>query len=48
MTKIIIVEDDPAIAEMLVYHLQDLGYEVEHFSNGLKAKEHLTSHVAWI
>lgn len=43
MTKIIIVEDDPAIAEMLVYHLQDLGYEIEHFSNGLKAKEHLTS-----
>lgn len=43
MPKIIIVEDDPAIAEMLVYHLQDLGYEVEHFADGLKAKEYLSS-----
>lgn len=43
MPKIIIVEDDPAIAEMLSYHLQDLGYEIEHFSNGLKAKEYLES-----
>jgi len=43
MPKVIIVEDDPAIAEMLVYHLQDLGYEVEHFSNGLIAKEFLFS-----
>lgn len=43
MPKIIIVEDDPAIAEMLIYHLQDLGYEIEHFSNGLKAKEYLES-----
>jgi len=41
MTKIVIVEDDPAIAEMLVYHLQDLGYETEHFSDGLMAKEFL-------
>ncbi|MEE9328411.1 MAG: response regulator transcription factor [Cocleimonas sp.] len=41
MPKIIIVEDDPAIAEMLVYHLQDLGYEIEHFSDGLEAKEYL-------
>jgi DNA-binding response OmpR family regulator len=41
MPKIIIVEDDPAIAEMLVYHLQDLGYETDHFDNGLKAKEYL-------
>jgi len=43
MPKIIIVEDDPAIAEMVVYHLKDLGYEVEHFSDGLKAKEYLSS-----
>ncbi len=43
MTKLVIVEDDPAIAEMLVYHLKDLGYEVEHFSDGLKAKAHLDS-----
>ena len=43
MSKIIIVEDDPAIAEMLLYHLQDLGYEVKHFADGLRAKEYLSS-----
>lgn len=43
MPKVIIVEDDQAIAEMLVYHLQDLGYEVEHFADGLEAKEYLSS-----
>lgn len=41
MAKIIIVEDDSAISEMLIYHLQDLGYETEHFDDGLKAKEFL-------
>jgi DNA-binding response OmpR family regulator len=41
MPKVIIVEDDQAIAEMLVYHLQDLGYEVEHLADGLEAKEYL-------
>jgi len=43
MPKIIIVEDDPAIAEMLVYHLQDLEYEVAHFTDGLEAKDYLTT-----
>jgi DNA-binding response OmpR family regulator len=43
MPKIIIVEDDPAIAEMLVYHLQDLSYETVHFDDGLKAKDYLTT-----
>jgi len=43
MAKVIIVEDDSAIAEMLVYHLQDVGYEVVHFDNGLKAKTYLES-----
>ena len=43
MPKIIIVEDDPAIAEMLLYHLQDLGYEVKHFADGLQAKNYLSS-----
>jgi len=42
MLKIIIVEDDPAIAEMLVYHLADLGYATKHFSDGLKAKDYLS------
>ena len=40
MSKIVVVEDDPAIAEMLVYHLQDLGYDVVHFEDGLSAKEY--------
>ncbi len=43
MPKIIIVEDEPAIAEMLVYHLQDLNYETVHFDDGLKAKDYLTT-----
>lgn len=43
MPKIIIVEDDPAIAEMLVYHLQDLGYDTKHFDDGLKAKDYLVA-----
>jgi len=43
MPKIIIVEDDPAIAEMLIYHLQDLSYETVHFDDGLKAKDYLTT-----
>jgi DNA-binding response OmpR family regulator len=43
MPKIIIVEDDSAIAEMLLYHLQDLGYEVEHFADGLQAKNYFSS-----
>ena len=41
MTKIIIVEDDPSIAEMLQYHLRDLGYEVKHFDNGATARSYL-------
>jgi len=45
MTKIVIVEDDPAIAEMLIYHLQDCGYQIEHFSDGLLAKQGLANSV---
>ena len=41
MSKIVVVEDDPAISEMLIYHLQDLGYDVIHFDDGLSAKEYL-------
>jgi len=41
MSKIIIVEDDPAIAEMLQYHLQSLSYEVKHFDNGAMARDYL-------
>jgi DNA-binding response OmpR family regulator len=41
MPKIIIVEDEPAIAEMLLYHLKNLNYDVKHFDNGAKARDYL-------
>ena len=41
MSKIVVVEDDPAISEMLIYHLEGLGYDVIHFADGLSAKEYL-------
>jgi DNA-binding response OmpR family regulator len=41
MPKIIIVEDDPAIAEMLQYHLQSLNYDITHFDNGAVARDYL-------
>ncbi len=41
MSKIVVVEDDPAISEMLVYHLQGLDYDVIHFEDGLSAKDYL-------
>jgi len=44
MTRIIVVEDDPAIGEMLTYHLKDLNFDVQLFSDGLEAKQYLTTH----
>ena len=41
MPKIVIVEDDSAIAETLVDHLQSLDYQTQHFNNGLAAKDYL-------
>ena len=43
MPRIIVVEDDPAIGEMLTYHLKDLNFDVQLFNDGLEAKNHLTS-----
>ena len=43
MSKIVVVEDDPDIAEMLVYHLRDLGYDINHFADGLQAREYLSN-----
>ena len=43
MPRIIVVEDDPAIGEMLTYHLKDLNYDVQLFNDGLDAKNYLTS-----
>lgn len=34
MKKILVVEDDPNINQLLMLHLQDLGYQVEVCSNG--------------
>lgn len=41
--EIIIVEDDAAIAEMLMYHLKDAGYEVRHIGDGQEARDYLLS-----
>ena len=43
MPRIIVVEDDPAIGEMLTYHLKDLNFDVRLFNDGLVAKDYLTS-----
>ena len=40
MNKIVVVEDDPEISEILIYHLKGLGYDVIHFAEGLSAKEY--------
>lgn len=34
MEKILIIEDDPDIAKLLEYHLNDLGFAVDHAANG--------------
>lgn len=41
MTEIIVVEDDTAIADILVYNLQDIGYHVHHIGDGLEARNYL-------
>ncbi|MGV6809192.1 MAG: response regulator transcription factor [bacterium] len=44
MANIVIVEDDAAIAEMLVFHLQDMGHQVHHIADGLQAQHDLLNH----
>ena len=44
MNKIVVVEDDPEISDILMYHLQGLGYDVLHFADGLSAKDYFISH----
>lgn len=41
MANIVVVEDDAAIAEMLVYHLRDNGHEVRHIADGREARDYL-------
>jgi DNA-binding response OmpR family regulator len=37
MSRILLVEDEPAIAEAVSYALRDAGYEVDHTDNGTEA-----------
>ena len=41
--KILLVEDDRDLARLVALHLGDLGYQVEHVDDGLKASEQLQS-----
>ena len=41
--KILLVEDDRDLARLVAIHLGDLGYQVEHIDNGLKASEQLSA-----
>ncbi len=43
-TPILLVEDEPHIAQGLVYNLQEEGYQVDHVASGEAALEHLQSH----
>ena len=42
--KVIVVEDDLPIAELLQLHISDLGLQTVHFADGQKALEYLTVH----
>ncbi len=42
--KILLIEDDPLIREILVDFLEDEGYVVDEAENGLKALDHLSHH----
>jgi two-component system response regulator RegX3 len=37
MSRILLVEDEPAIAEAVTYALRDAGYDVDHTNNGTEA-----------
>lgn len=39
MKKVLIIEDDPSIVELLEIHLQDLGYSTESVDNGIEGLE---------
>lgn len=39
MPKVLIVEDEPAIADLIAMHLSMAGYESAHVDNGLKARD---------
>jgi DNA-binding response OmpR family regulator len=37
MSRILVVEDEPAVAEAVTYALRDAGYDVDHTNNGTEA-----------
>ena len=39
--RILVIEDNPDLAELLILHLQDAGYAVQHADNGRKALQWL-------
>ncbi|HHL19070.1 MAG TPA: response regulator transcription factor [Thiothrix sp.] len=41
MTHIVIVEDNPAIAEMLLFHMKEQHYQTSHFADGELARQFL-------
>jgi len=41
MTHIVIVEDNPAIAEMLLFHMKEQHYQTSHFADGELARRFL-------
>ncbi len=41
--KILLLEDDPLLAQLIVEHLAESGYEVEHFVDGERAEEAILS-----
>ncbi len=43
MKQVLIIEDDPAIADLVEIHLNDLGCEVEHASDGASGLENVFS-----
>ncbi|REG91428.1 response regulator transcription factor [Algoriphagus antarcticus] len=44
MKKVLIVEDDPNISQLIHIHLKDLDYEIKVRNNGLKGFEEANSH----
>src|SRR6266508_3957729 len=42
-TKIMVVDDEPAIGKLLLYQLSGFGYQVSYIQDGLSALQHLTA-----
>src|SRR6266542_589207 len=42
-TRIMVVDDEPAIGKLLLYQLSGFGYQVSYIQDGLSALQHLTA-----